>query len=409
MAENESTPLEVLNSYVAAFLRNKWWFIVAFPVVTVIALVGAQWIPKKYTSEATLVVDQQKVLDQYVVEGDLTSAVDAIQKMKRIVLSHTRLLKIIDDLELYADVRAKARAEDLTAAMREAIEVEPIDEIGKMRGRGDFAAFTISFKADKPEMAQQAVLRVTQLFIDQDRQNRTQANSNTSDIVRSGLDAAERKVQEQERRLAMAQSGNASADRQRVNLASEVAELRSQLTSAQATVSRVQQQRFSVGDAMYRESIDIAGERDVLLRKYTREHQEVVRKEQQISRLQGLLTQLRSGSNSGGSQAGQDDPVTAQMRTQAQSVLAEYEQAVQEERKLKSDLAGAQAAQAAGGYSGRDVAEIQRDLEAYKKQYTDLMLKQQQVQQIVTIGDRQDAGAIPVDRCPHAPRRAVEP
>ncbi len=409
MGENESTPMEVLDSYVSALVRNKWWFLLAFPIVTVLALLGAQLIPKKFTSEATLVVNQQKVLEQYVVAGDSTSAADAILKMKRTVLSHTRLLKIIEDLGLLEKDRGNSRPEDLTAAMRDAIDVEPIDEIGRLRGRDDFAAFTISFSASKPELAQAAVLRVTQLFIDQDRQNRSQQTSNTSDFVKSGLDAAERRVQEQERRLAAARAGNANVDRQRVSMATEVAELRSQLTTVQGTLSRVQQQRFALESSGITNLATLQGERDALLGKYTRQHAEVVRKEQQIARLQALLAQLRSGSSAGSSLAGQDDPVTAQMRTQVTALLAENDQAAQEEKRLRNDLAGAQAAQAAGGYSGQDVAEIQRDLEVYKKTYTDLMLKQQQVQQVVALNDGQESGQFRLIDVPTLPTEPSSP
>ena len=389
MTENESSPLEIVQSYLGILGRRKWWVLVTFPCVALAVLLIIAKVPKVYTSYATLVVDQQKVLEQYVVSGDTTSAADAIQKMKRAVLSHTRLLGIVDELGLYAEDRDRERPETLTTIMRDDIGIEPLDEIGKAGGRaGDFAAFEISFNAATPELAQAAVGKITELFIDEDRRVRGDQTAHTVDFVKSGLEAAAKKVADQERRLDAARAADARRDRQRVNSATEASELRAQLQSVQNTLNLLQQRRYMLESNGTVDLAKLRDERDALLAKYTSRHADVIRKEGQIARLQALLDQLRTGSGSVPA-SGQDDPATAQMRAQVNSLMAENASATQEERRLRGELAGAQMAGTSGG-GDQSTTELLRDYEIYKKEYMDLVASEQRAQRMVTLSDRQE-------------------
>jgi polysaccharide chain length determinant protein (PEP-CTERM system associated) len=393
MTENESNPLDAVQSFVGLLGRRKWWVLGTIPCVTLAGLLIVSKLPTKYTSLATLVVDRQKVLDQYVSSKDTTSAVDTIQTMKRAVLSHTRLLAIIDELGLYAEDRANSRPETLTEIMRDEIEIEPLDEIGKGGGgRGDFAAFEISVKAATPELAQTAAQKITSLFIEQDRKNRGDQTSHTVDFVKSGLEAAGKRVAEQERRIDAARAANARVDRGRVTSASVAGDLRSQLQSTQTLLGQIQQRRFSLESMGTVNLATLQNEREALLAKYTPRNPEVLKKEQQIARLQALMEQLRSGS-AGSPGAGQDDPSTAQMRGQVNALLAEAASAAEDEKRVRRELAEAQSGVGPGfGGSGAEagLTELLRDYEIYKKEYMDLVQNQQNAQRLVTLGERQE-------------------
>ena len=398
MGENESSPIDTLQAVMGRIVRRKWWILATFPCVALASVLVISKLPKTYTSSATLVVAQQRIFEQYMEVGDPTSAADSIQMMKRAVMSHTRLLAIIDELGLYADDRAAQRPEVLTAVMREEIKVEPLDEISSRRGR-DYAAFQISFNAATPELAQATVWKLTTLFIEEDRKTRGDQTARTVDFVKGALETAARKVAEQERRIEAAKTANAQLDRRRltsVTMAATLAsDLRLQLQSAQSTLSQIQARRVSLESTLTVNLSAMQREREALLAKFTPQHAEVLRKEQQIARLQSLMDQLRTGASGSTSAGGQDDSATAQLRTQVSSLLAETEAASKEEKRLRTELSNAQIGEVSSsvmptGGADQGLTELMRDYDVYKKEYTDLVIKQQQALGVAAFDGRQD-------------------
>lgn len=70
-------------------------------------------LPNRYTSEATLLVVQQKVPERYVVPNSTTDVISALEAMKRDVLSRTRMLKLVEDFNLYPKQRNRLAPEQL--------------------------------------------------------------------------------------------------------------------------------------------------------------------------------------------------------------------------------------------------------------------------------------------------------
>src|ERR1700733_5888059 len=97
----EEIPSRSLEEYWAIVLRRRWW--ICLPLFTCWGLVWlASWfLPTTYRSEALILVDQQKVPEQYVVPNVTSSLQDRLQNMTQQILSRTRLQATIDHLNLY--------------------------------------------------------------------------------------------------------------------------------------------------------------------------------------------------------------------------------------------------------------------------------------------------------------------
>ena len=121
---------------------------------------------------------------------------DSIQQQ---ILSRTRLLRIIDHLNLYAKLRNHMAPDDMVDKMRKDIQIELVRSPGKQ----DLSAFNIYFKADNPYTAQQVTNELTNILISenlevgqQQAENKTKFLDSQLEEARVSLAAQEAKVRE---------------------------------------------------------------------------------------------------------------------------------------------------------------------------------------------------------------------
>lgn len=182
--------------------RRRWW-IIAIPVILapVAAYVGSLSIPNSYTSQTSVLVEQQKVPDTFVkpvVEEQINQRLATMQEQ---ILSRTRLQPIIERDGLYKGDVGKVPMEDLLNRMRKSITVSPVradfgDRTGGMPG------FYITFTAEDPKIAQQVCGELTSMFVNENLRSREQHAQGTTDFLTSQVGDAKRVLDEQDAKLA---------------------------------------------------------------------------------------------------------------------------------------------------------------------------------------------------------------
>ena len=86
--------------------RRRWWFLLPI-FLCWLAVWGVSWLlPTTYESEATILVEQQKVPEHFVMPNVTVNLQDRLQNMTQQILSRTRLQKTIDDFHLYLPLEA---------------------------------------------------------------------------------------------------------------------------------------------------------------------------------------------------------------------------------------------------------------------------------------------------------------
>ncbi len=155
-------------------------------------------VPNRYTSEATLLVDPQKVPTRYVTPTTETNLADALQAMTQDVLSRGRLLQIIDEFGLYAKERRRRAPEEVIELMRSYITIEPILPVAPTPGHSDINSFKISFVAEKAALAQQVTSKLTSLFIEANLTSRENQATNTTNFLETQLANAKTNLNAQE-------------------------------------------------------------------------------------------------------------------------------------------------------------------------------------------------------------------
>jgi polysaccharide chain length determinant protein (PEP-CTERM system associated) len=187
-----------LEHYWRLILHRKWLVLGTFIVVSLSTAIVAHRLPDVYSSETLILVDPQKVPESYVkptVTGDVR---DRLGTLSQQILSATRLQKIIDTFNLYANERKTLPREDVILLMRSHIRVNVLSDFG---GSQDLQAFRISFTGSDPRLVAQVTNELASLFIEENLKAREQQAQGTSDFLQNQLQETRKLLEQQEAKL----------------------------------------------------------------------------------------------------------------------------------------------------------------------------------------------------------------
>jgi len=390
LPEAEGNLNETIDRILGLITRRKWWISVVACTTALATVAVVLRLPDHFSSEATLVVVQQQIPQRFVQPETTMTAADAVHSMTREILSRTRLLGVIDELGLYAKERQKLTREQLAELMQKDVDVEPLDEVP---GRNEFTAFTISFAAESPQLAQSVASRLTSLFIEENLKTRGERATRTNTFLTEQLDAAKKKLEEQEHLLEEFKTRNSSSlpEQQQANLAS-LTDFRIQLQSTLASLNRAQQQRASLEASIGGNLAVLQSERSQLLARFTPRNSEVIKKDQQIATMQALLDHLKTGTPGSDNPVATtlaNDPSVVQWRSQIDANLAETENLSKDEQRLRMEIATYQSRLNLSPVREQQLSGILRDYDSYRKDYTDLLNSQLQSQLTVNLEESQ--------------------
>lgn len=202
---------------------------------------AASWIlPPRYKSMTTVLVEQPTMPQNYVVPNVNDDLQERLQSLKTQILSQTRLLTIVNKLYLYSGSQNAASVDERVAQMRKDIDVELVRD----SQRQDISAFTVSYSARDPHVAQQVTGELTDLFINENNKVRQKESEGTTSFIEQQLDQARASLADQEAKVRQyeAQHEGALPTQQASNLGI-LAGMNSQLQNEQDALNSAKQQR----------------------------------------------------------------------------------------------------------------------------------------------------------------------
>ena len=198
--EEDGQASRSLDEYWAIAWRRRWYIVLPVFACWAIAWGGSWVVPSRYQSEALILVEQQKVPEQYVVPNVTVNLQDRLQSMTEQILSRTRLQTTINRFHLYGTRRRWdfTQAQDPVEQMRNDIKIDLVEAPDRP---GQLTAFKIRYSASSPQLAQQVNSELTTLFIDENLEAQQQLSESTTAFLESQLADASEKLQEQEAKV----------------------------------------------------------------------------------------------------------------------------------------------------------------------------------------------------------------
>jgi uncharacterized protein involved in exopolysaccharide biosynthesis len=157
---------------VKRMLRRYYWIPAITTIVCgIVGVAAATFLPKRYTSE-TLILVQQPTIPTDIVKpistGDLNRRLASMQEQ---ILSRTRLQPVVDKLHLFEKDRTKLSDEDLVRRLRSAVKITPLEP---MQGTDNhqMPGFYVDVEFSNPKLAQQICSEITSMFLEQNAKER---------------------------------------------------------------------------------------------------------------------------------------------------------------------------------------------------------------------------------------------
>ena len=197
-AADQRTNLLTPEHCLRLIFHRKWLILGVFGLASVATAVVASRLPNVYSSETLILVDPQKVPENYVkatVSGDIRNRLGTLKQQ---ILSATRLQKIIDNLNLYSTERKTMAREDVISRMRSDIGVNVVSDFG---GSQDLQAFRIQYSGGDPQLVSQVTNELASLFIEENLKAREQQAEGTSEFLTNQMEETKKTLEEQEAKL----------------------------------------------------------------------------------------------------------------------------------------------------------------------------------------------------------------
>ncbi len=121
---------------------------------------------------------------------------DRLRSITQQILSRTRLLHIIDQLNLYTDSHIEFTPDEKVERMRRDIEIELVRD-----AQNRVSSFKVYYSAPDPHVAQQVTSEITNLFISENLEVRQQQSEDTTRFLEGQLEAARKTLSDQEEKI----------------------------------------------------------------------------------------------------------------------------------------------------------------------------------------------------------------
>jgi polysaccharide chain length determinant protein (PEP-CTERM system associated) len=180
------TPQDVLK----AAWRRRWWVAVPFTVLSIAAFVFVMSLPYNYRSVATLQVLPDPVASA-MRNSAQPSVIDRLSSIGQETLTRTRLEQIINELDLYPELRRTTVMENVVFRMRSDISFQPSDR----------DLFTVGFTARSPEVALTVASRLSALFLEANATERGKRTEGEAAFLGTQVEEARQKLEQQEKRI----------------------------------------------------------------------------------------------------------------------------------------------------------------------------------------------------------------
>jgi polysaccharide biosynthesis transport protein len=439
-----------LADYWAIAVRRRWAILLPLFLCWGVVWVASWLLPSTYKSEALILVEQQKVPEQYVVPNVTLSLQDRLQSMTQQILSRTRLQATINRFQLYQDRRGLGSlmpAGGAVEQMRKDIKIDLVDSAARP---GQLTSFKISYSASSPQLAQQVNIELTSLFIEENLKLQQQLSESTTAFLQSQLGEARTKLEEQEAKVRAFKAEHfGDLPSQAETNIQILSGLQNQLQATQRALDGARERRLYLESlqqqyqaaqaktgtedsstpspqALAKELVDLRRQLEDARSRLTEEHPDILALKDKIARTEKLKgdldAEIATRPETSKSTNSLDTPAAAevqkapaptppmmQVQSQLKSINLEIENYQQHARELESQISTYRSRLNLTPQTEQKLADISRGYEESKANYNSLLQKQNQSQLATSLEQRQQGEQFRILDPPSLPDRPAAP
>lgn len=202
----ESESVQNLQAYVAILHRRRTPIVLVGGILLGLSLAAAFLWPATYKSMATILIEEQEIPSE-LVHSMITSYADQrIETIKQQVMSRTTLWKVVEQYNLYQDLRRTNPAEEVVRRFTKDIAVEVIsaDVVDKRTQHPTKAtiAFTVAYQSNSPDLAQKVANELTSLFLGENLKSRERQVQEATSFLQQEAENLSKHISEVDEKIA---------------------------------------------------------------------------------------------------------------------------------------------------------------------------------------------------------------
>jgi uncharacterized protein involved in exopolysaccharide biosynthesis len=411
-----------IDDYLAMLRRRMKMILIPALLAPLAGWMVSYVFTPKYTSQALVMVEGQKVPEnmvQPVVSSDLTQRIATLQQT---VLSQSRLQPMLERIGV---VRPGQNVEEKIDAIRTNMSVEPVmtdlSQIGSTSGKkkapnqsSPVPGFYVNYSTSNPREATLICNELTSLLITENINSVRAAATGTNDVLSKGLDDAKRNLDDMDAKLAAFKkqyTGQLPGDEG--NNFKILTGLNSQLEANTQTLNRAQQdkaytesllaQQVSAWKSTQSSTNPQTLEKQLstlqtqileLQAKYTDDHPDVIKAKADIAEVKKKLAEVNSASAQGSDAtpdkaSGLEPAEIRQLRLQVHQYSDVLAAATRDQKRLQQQIELYQGRVALSPAVEEQYKQLARDYENAQKNYQDLLTKKSTANLTVQMTDQQ--------------------
>jgi len=311
----EQKPLSI-HDYLAIGLRRKWYIIIPL-ILSVVASYGVyKYLPKVYRATTLILVQPQRVPEAYVRPTVTETVASRLNTISQEILSRTRMEQVINEFNLFSEIRNKVPMEGIVEMLRRSIEVKVQ---GNPRDR-DQNSFSISHEGRDPRTVMMVTNKLASLFIEENLKVRELRAESTSEFITKELAAVEEQLKRKEADIRLFRERN-------------MGQLPQQLDANLRILERLQQQIKTTS-----ENIRAAEDRCIVIQNQI----EMLKKREPVQTTREVRRDPVTGRETLVTQRIPEDPLVTQLNTlksELSNALSRYKETHPDVINLKTRIA----------------------------------------------------------------------
>ncbi|MGD0800038.1 MAG: Wzz/FepE/Etk N-terminal domain-containing protein [Terracidiphilus sp.] len=416
-----------MQDYVEMLKRRLVLVLTSAVILLGIGLGISYTLPPEYVSKTFVLIEQQKVSEDYVkpvVNEDLGAR---LASMREQILSRSRIEPIIERFDLYGG--NKYTMDDRVDMTRKAIGIDPIPAGPSSRG---MPGFNITFKARDAHTAQQVCGEITSLFISANLSAREESAEGTTEFLKQQLADSKRDLDEQEAKLADFERKNIGKlpDQEAGNL-NTLQALSNQLDATTQSVNRMQQDETMLEamvaqqapestqadpakgtseDSLDTQLKDAINKQKELEALYTPDHPDIIKIKRRVANLRAEIARDQAESanveptkTDQSATNSHDSPQLRQLKTQLRTQKQSLEAARLEQARLEKQVRAYEARIEASPLIEEEYKQVTRDHETALQFYHTLLAKMNDSSMATALEHRQQGEQFHVMDAPNLP------
>ena len=185
--------------------RQKTLFLAAFLAIFILSVIIAFVLPPVFRSQSTILIEEQQIPQEFVRTTITSYVEERLQVITQQIMSRPKLLEIINQFNLYPEMRDRFTTEEIVQKMRDAINFEMINTevMDRRTGRPTTAtiAFSLAYEGKNPATVQKVANKLASLYLEANLKTREQRASNITMFLEQELKKLKEKIDEKESKI----------------------------------------------------------------------------------------------------------------------------------------------------------------------------------------------------------------